>query len=169
MIGKCVTCKKTKELPYKGKNLCRECNSAYVRQYYRRNKDRLKVKAKERYEKRRQDNAFVESEKKRGRQYWAELRHEAIMAYGGYKCNCPGCNETESLFLSIDHINNDGAEHRRSLGYENNGKGASSATLSWMKKNGYPPGFQVLCMNCNFGKSRNNGICPHEQYHKQTT
>lgn len=30
------------------------------------------------------------------------------------------------------------------------------------KKNHYPPEFQVLCINCQFGKKYNNGICPHQ-------
>lgn len=28
----------------------------------------------------------------------------------------------------------------------------------------YPEGYQVLCYNCNCGKSINNGICPHLDY-----
>jgi len=49
--------------------------------------------------------------------------------------------------------------------------GASSAWLKvniggnglpyWLKKNNFPPGFQVLCANCNFAK-RNSRYCPHE-------
>jgi hypothetical protein len=34
----------------------------------------------------------------------------------------------------------------------------------WLKRNKYPDGFQVLRMNCNLGKSRNNGICPHRSH-----
>jgi hypothetical protein len=30
------------------------------------------------------------------------------------------------------------------------------------QKHGYPEGFQVLCMNCNWGRYRNGGVCPHE-------
>lgn len=166
MIEVCRKCGKEADLPYKNKRVCRSCNAAYMREYHAKHKAEMNAKERKRYIRRRSDKDFVESERSRGVQYWSNLRHEAIMAYGGYKCAC--CGETEPLFLSIDHINNDGAEHRRSLGYEGNGKGASSATYSWLKKNGYPGGFQVLCMNCNTGKARNNGICPHKHYHKQT-
>ena len=31
----------------------------------------------------------------------------------------------------------------------------------WLKNNNFPEGFQVLCFNCNCGKARNKGICPH--------
>ena len=34
-------------------------------------------------------------------------RDEVYGAYGGYKCNC--CNEIERMFLSIDHMDNNGA------------------------------------------------------------
>ena len=40
------------------------------------------------------------------------VRREVFEAYGGFVCAC--CGETQPLFLSIDHINNDGAQERRS-------------------------------------------------------
>ena len=80
-------------------------------------------------------------------------QHEAVMAYGGYQCAC--CGETEPLFLTIDHINNDGNKHRKK--FQSRGDGL----YKWLKHNNYPEGFQVLCMNCNHGKRRNGGICPH--------
>lgn len=52
-------------------------------------------------------------------------------------------------------IKNDGKEHRTLA------KGANMA--SWLRRNGYPGGIQVLCFNCNLGKSINKGICPHKE------
>jgi hypothetical protein len=109
---------------------------------------------------RRRDPVFADKERARGREYWQLLRIEVMGAYGGQVCAC--CGETEPLFLEIDHINNDGATHRRSLGYDGNGKGANGQTLQWLKRNGYPAGFQILCANCNKGKARNGGTCPHK-------
>lgn len=83
-------------------------------------------------------------------------RDEVYEAYGGYKCNC--CNESERMFLSIDHINNDGALERRSGKYS----GAGSPFYLWLRKNNFPKGYQVLCMNCQTGKHRNGGVCPHQ-------
>jgi len=60
------------------------------------------------------------------------------------------------MFLSIDHINNDGHKHRR----ENNIR-TGEQMYRWLAKNNFPPGFQVLCMNCQWGKRNNNGVCPH--------
>ena len=38
-----------------------------------------------------------------------------------------------------------------------------SSIYSWLIRNNYPEGFQVLCYNCNLGKAHNNGICPHKK------
>jgi hypothetical protein len=83
-----------------------------------------------------------------------QLRHDAIMAYGGYRCAC--CAETDPVFLTLDHINGDGARHRRRVG-------AGNGLLAWLRKRSYPPGFQVLCWNCNVGRHRNGGDCPHKK------
>lgn len=83
-------------------------------------------------------------------------RAQVFEAYGGYKCNC--CGENERMFLSIDHINNDGAVERKSGKYN----GGGSAFYNWLRKNGFPQGYQVLCMNCQFGKHKNGGVCPHQ-------
>jgi hypothetical protein len=87
------------------------------------------------------------------------IKDEVYAAYGGYKCNC--CGETNPFFLSMDHVNNDGSEHRRKDNV------MSKKIYWWLKKHGFPKGFQVLCMNCNWGKSRNNGICPHQSLKAQ--
>jgi hypothetical protein len=84
-----------------------------------------------------------------------KLRDAAIIAYGGFKCAC--CCETTPEFLSLDHMNNDGAERRRELGQQ-----GGLAFYKWLRDHRYPAGLQVLCMNCNFGKSRNGGTCPHK-------
>jgi len=81
------------------------------------------------------------------------LRHQAILAYGGYRCAC--CGVRDPMFLTIDHINNDGGRHRRRVG-------RTLEFLQWLRRKGYPPGFRVLCTNCNSGRHRNRGVCPHK-------
>jgi len=78
---------------------------------------------------------------------------DAFNAYGGPQCNC--CSTLVNEFLTIDHINNDGAAHKREIG------GGGIKLYLWLKRKGYPPGFQVLCMNCNFAKGK-YGLCPHQ-------
>ena len=67
---------------------------------------------------------------------------------GGGKPVCAMCGFDDPRALVIDHINDDGAEHRREI----SGKNRSSSgveTYRWLMKNNYPIGFQVLCANCN--------------------
>lgn len=167
IIAKCRKCGELAEKSKSSSNVCKKCQAAYMREYNRKTRDKVTAAKRKAHRENRKDPDWVEEQRKRSRKYWQRLRHEAIMAYGGYECAC--CGETEPLFLSIDHVNNDGAEHRRQLGkFNGNGKGAGSQTMKWLKDNNYPDGFQVLCMNCNHGKARNNGICPHKSVHKKT-
>ena len=75
---------------------------------------------------------------------------ELVLNHYGKICNC--CGETELLFLSIDHVNNDGYKHTKS---------EQANVAKQVVKAGFPDTYQILCMNCNFGKARNKGICPH--------
>lgn len=86
----------------------------------------------------------------KSRTYNKLLKIKAFEAYGGCRCAC--CGETELVFLTLDHVNNDGATHRRRLGH--------TTPYSHLRRMGYPPGFQVLCFNCNFAKQF--GPCPHK-------
>jgi len=76
----------------------------------------------------------------------------AIYSDGQPKCAC--CGETEIDFLSIDHINNDGAKYRGKY---------RKTFYNWIIENNCPDDLQVLCMNCQFGKKLNNGVCPHKK------
>ena len=88
----------------------------------------------------------------RTKEFWGKSRQDVLDAYGR-KCAC--CGETEEKFLSIDHIDGGGAEHRRSIGMRGGGQ-----FYCWLRREGFPAGFQVLCMNCNHAKG-NYGACPH--------
>lgn len=80
------------------------------------------------------------------------LKDDVYAKYGGYVCAC--CGETEEVFLTIDHVNNDGCIHRKQVGM-------TDKLYRWLKKNNYPLGFQILCRNCQEGKFR-YGTCPHQ-------
>jgi len=77
-------------------------------------------------------------------------RFKTINHYGG-KCAC--CGETSIEFLSIDHIDGGGNQHRKKENIKNMAK--------WLKKNNYPTGFRILCRNCNFSYGA-YGYCPHQ-------
>lgn len=155
---------------------CPECTLAYMQEYREKDKKRhaqysrnYRARLGDAYRvkmtKRRSEliaemtpEELAEFRKKEGdktRRLNAILKNEIFMAYGGWVCKC--CGETEKSFLSIDHINNDGAKMRREGVH-----GVSNQFYRWLKKNGYPDGFQVLCMNCQWGKHINKGVCPHQ-------
>lgn len=89
--------------------------------------------------------------------YRREIKRKVFDHYG-WICKC--CGESEIAFLTIDHVNNDGAKCRKTIGYH----GGKDFYL-WLTKNNFPEGFQTLCMNCNFarGKRNGDGICPHQK------
>jgi len=79
------------------------------------------------------------------RQLYRRNKETVINAYGG-KCVC--CGESSMAFLTIDHIHNNGNEHRSKAGRY---KGVSIYRL--LIKEGFPKdNYQVLCYNCNCSK-----------------
>lgn len=96
----------------------------------------------------RRRESVARSRRKRNR----EFRLAALEAYGG---KCTWCGEEDEDCLVIDHVNNDGAAHRREIEPRNGkARGAGHLIYRWLAKYDYPGGFQVLCANCNMKKSR---------------
>jgi hypothetical protein len=85
------------------------------------------------------------------------VKREAFEAYGGPHCVC--CSQSHEEFLTIDHIRGGGNSHRRQLEMEMH---RGNEFYQWLKKNDYPQGYQVLCMNCNLAK-RESLSCPHQR------
>ena len=82
-----------------------------------------------------------------------KLKRITMKAYGDM-CAC--CGEEELEFLTIDHIDNSGAQHRREIM-------GGGALYRWLRKKGFPQdNFQCLCMNCNWSK-RLGGVCIHQR------
>lgn len=76
-----------------------------------------------------------------------KFKIEVLSHYSGNPPKCANCGESEIIVLSIDHINGDGSAHRKELRFK-----LGSTLYRWLKKNNYPAGFQVLCMNCQYRK-----------------
>jgi len=110
---------------------CRKCLSLKAREWYVNNLDERKEYAK------------------KLRQKW---RLKMLKAYGN-KCTC--CGELEPNFLTLEHINRDGREHRR---------GRNPVTiLREMRDAGWPKDrFTILCYNCNLSRGF-YGECPHKR------
>ncbi len=75
-----------------------------------------------------------------------QLKVEVLTHYGNQKLACVQCGEDRVACLSIDHIEGGGNKQRK-------GKlRASTAFYRWLKREGYPEGYQTLCMNDQFVK-----------------
>ena len=84
-----------------------------------------------------------------------------IWHYSGGTCCCACCGFCEDkIFLDIDHIYGGGSKHKNSI--------IGMTLHRWLIQNNLPKGFQVLCSNCNQGKRRNRGICPHKDPNQTT-
>lgn len=143
----------------------REEMLSYNREYYRRNREKKLRYASGHYLSNtdrirgerplKRDAEFKTRHAADARIRYRLLRAEVIAAYGS-QCSC--CGESESIFLELDHRNGDGANHRKRIGR------GSTAIYQWARKHGFPKDIlQLHCANCNQGKVRNGGICPHRQ------
>lgn len=76
--------------------------------------------------------------------YQVNLKEHVYNIYGG---KCRSCACSNYPFLTIDHLNQDGHIHRKSI----------SNIYSWLRRNNYPSdNFQLLCYNCNYLKYFNS-------------
>lgn len=93
---------------------------------------------------------------KTGIEYRKKLLQRVLDAYGN-QCAC--CGESNELFLTIDHKNDDGYKlrQRNKMSYPI----TSGNWYSQIIKAGFPDDLQILCWNCNCGRYRNKGVCPH--------
>ena len=87
------------------------------------------------------------------RRFSAKTKLDVLSHYGPegkLQCSWPDCPVTDVDMLSIDHIANDGAEHRRKHG----GRGHYGGYMMYrdLQRQGYPEGFQTLCHNHQWKK-----------------
>lgn len=135
------------------------------RRYRQRHPDRVRA-AKRAYEQRKKEqeptynarrlkalrDRHSERYKNYARRNRNRIREQVITAYGGI-CAC--CGETRLEFLTIDHIHGGGTQHRKQSGL------LGQKFYWWLKRQGYPKGYRVLCANCNMAEARYSG-CPHK-------
>ena len=118
---------------------------AYKRSWYQKNKKKRHAYLVQYYQSHKEQRNAADRILRR------RVRTEILDHYGN-RCIC--CGEDREVFLAIDHVNGGG--------YADKGKHRRSGTglYVWIKKNGYPDSFQILCHNCNWAKEV--GICPHQ-------
>lgn len=158
---KCKKCGLTKPLrvfpPYIGKDpektyrrhACDACHNARIAAWHQAHKEDRLRKVRENYAKTKWSPRRRMLVRLAARRRNAQLRSRVFDHYGG---ECVACGETEPLFLTLDHIDNDG-KYWRTIHSP-----ASANFYKWLIAQGFPGIVQVLCMNCNWGKARNGGI-----------
>lgn len=113
----------------------REHVNEYMREYRKRDPEKLKLQRKIRR---------------------INLKQETLSYYSNENIpSCVVCAEARIDCLSIDHINGGGYQHRMGE------SGIGNNLYEWLKSNNWPTGFQTLCMNCQFIKRMANGENGH--------
>jgi len=105
------------------------------------NKDKLQEKGRKKYY----------HNKQKRRQQRDKIKEEVLSHYGNGQLACVKCNFRDIRALSLDHIRGDGNEEKRRL------HKVGIDLYIYLKKNGYPEGYQTLCMNCQFIKRVERG------------
>ena len=134
------------------RSACKKCISAESSHRYSANREHLQAIALSRYGLKKADPTFRQGARQRSKRSRDKQREICIQAYGGH-CEC--CGEDRFEFLAIDHINGGGGKHRKELG-------SGAAIPRWLIKNNFPPGFRILCHNCNMAMAI-YGECPHQR------
>jgi hypothetical protein len=111
-----------------------ETRKAHVSLYYIKNRDECNRRNKILYKKNRVQRLIQAKDR------YLKLKIEVLKKYSQDVPSCAICGEDKLEFLSIDHINDDGAAHRKKCG---------KALYLWLRRHNFPTGFQVLCHNHN--------------------
>lgn len=69
---------------------------------------------------------------------------------GKLQCCWSGCEIVDLDMLTLDHIDDNGAEHRKV--YSKSGRGGGTVLYTSLIRNNFPKGFQTLCANHNLKK-----------------
>ena len=133
----------------------KETRSAYNKQYELTHKRQIKKRKhlyylanRERFLKISHDykQAHQEEQRENYRRWARKYKNEVLTYYGGGELACVGCGDSRVDCLTIDHINNNGYEHRKKVTL------TGDKIYRWLRENNYPVGYQTLCMNCQFKK-----------------
>jgi hypothetical protein len=81
----------------------------------------------------------------------SNIRLQALIHYSNGTPSCACCGETALEFLAIDHM----AGKRLEPSHH------GTKLFRWLRLQGYPPGYRVLCHNCNQALAW-YGYCPHQ-------
>lgn len=145
----CPSCRETKPAEaFVANKLIRAYLPAYCRKCHLEKYQRTKAEHKAYADKHRERFRLKSREGQR------RLRLQVLRHYSGGTPRCACCGETRYQFLALDHINGRSESERSAR------RVASAKLCTWLRRHDFPPGFQVLCHNCNCAKGF-YGQCPH--------
>ena len=128
-----------KDYYYKNKDTRKDYAAKQHHDYYIKNREKINL----------QNNKWHQNNKERmnefGRKSREKRKQEILTYYGG--CFCSICGIVDIEVLTIDHIDGGGTKQRR--GFRD-----GHAIYRWILNNNFPPGFRVLCRNCNWKEYR---------------
>ena len=78
-----------------------------------------------------------------------KLKELVLTYYGDRKCACVKCGFSDIRALSLDHIKQKTPE--QVINHK-----SSEYVYRYLRDHNFPPGFQTLCMNCQFIKRYEN-------------
>jgi hypothetical protein len=118
----------------------------YNVRYYHEHKDQL---AQKYAEWRRANRPHGRAIERRCREKTKRLVLTTYGPNGELRCSWDNCQVDDLDMLTLDHVKDNGAEHRRALQPQFSGKRPVVASLLYtlLKKNNFPPGYQTLCAN----------------------
>ena len=146
----CPQCEKTYEHAKKTRKFCsHSCSSTWHFSHSRKKmtpdeiRESRRIRARNYARKRNKNPEWKKYKLKMTNKSNKEVRLAVIMAYGGLACSCDHsgnpCGPKPIEFLCLDHIGGNGKE-----------KGSGGYSLyRKLRKLHYPPGYRILCHNCN--------------------
>jgi hypothetical protein len=131
---------------------CKKCANKITKENREKYKEENGVSYSTEWKRNHREEAHKHDKKR-----YTRIKLALVTAYGGV-CTC--CGEHRIEFLTLEHINHDGKEHRLRVGGNKNRGGHK--IYSDVLKQGCPDNYTILCMNCNFAEKDGNP-CPHKK------
>jgi hypothetical protein len=122
----------------------RVTNPEYARDYYARHRARCR-QISHAY---KLKNRVLIAKRDSARRYRLKID---VMSHYSNEIKCCKCGIADIRVLCLDHINGHGQDHLRSIKVS-----AGMPFYKWVRDNGYPHGYQILCLNCNVIKRIEN-------------
>lgn len=130
---------------YRKRPEVRERFLGYIQTYKEKHLEELREKARVRDRANRADPVKKSRVEENSRRHKVKLKTLVVEKYSHGTMKCALCNEDRIPCLSVDHIDGGGNAHRKSIRLN-----AGLNFYQWLKREGFPSGFRILCMNCQF-------------------